>query len=161
MGPLTVVDPEPGVGEGAQLRDRFKEVRVQHLCSVAPIETFDVRVLIRLSWLDVVRGHAVLGTPIDEGLRREFGAVVGLYHMYAKRQALEDIVDEANGCRLVARVEDLQHTDAGAVIDRRELIEALATPGNTLKKLHIHLQTMTGLRLLIPLPPLPARARCF
>jgi hypothetical protein len=42
MGPLSVVDPEPGVGEGAQLRDGFKEVRVQHLGSTAPIEAFDV-----------------------------------------------------------------------------------------------------------------------
>lgn len=38
MRPLAVIDAEPGVGEGAQLGDRFKEVRVQHLSSVAPIE---------------------------------------------------------------------------------------------------------------------------
>lgn len=37
MGPLAVVDPEPGVGEGTPLRDRFKEVRVQHLGSVASV----------------------------------------------------------------------------------------------------------------------------
>jgi hypothetical protein len=37
MGPLGVVNSEPGVGEGAQLRDGFKEVRVQQLGSVAPI----------------------------------------------------------------------------------------------------------------------------
>jgi hypothetical protein len=47
VGPLTVVDPEPGVGEDAQLRDGFKEVRVQHLSSIAPIEALDVRVLVR------------------------------------------------------------------------------------------------------------------
>jgi len=76
MGPLAVVDPEPGVGEGAQLHDGFKEVGVQHLGSIAPIEAFNVRVLIRLPRLDVVRGHAVLGAPIDEGLRREFRAIV-------------------------------------------------------------------------------------
>jgi len=75
VGPLTVVDPEPGGGEGAQLRDKFKEVRVQHLRSIAPIEAFDVRVLIRFPRLDVVRGHAVLRAPIDEGLRGEFRAV--------------------------------------------------------------------------------------
>lgn len=76
MGPLAVVDPEPGVGEGTQLRDRLKEVRIQHLGSVAPVETFDVRVLVRLSWLDVVRGDDVFCAPVDEGLRREFGVVV-------------------------------------------------------------------------------------
>lgn len=38
MGPLAVVDPKPRVREGAQLRDGFKEVGVQHLGSIAPIE---------------------------------------------------------------------------------------------------------------------------
>ena len=76
MGPLAVVDSQPGVREGAQLRDRFKEVRVQHLGSIASIEALDVRVLVRLSWLDVVRGDAVFCAPVDEGLRGEFGAVV-------------------------------------------------------------------------------------
>ena len=74
MGPLTVVDAEPGVSEGAQLRDGFKEVRIEHLGSIAPIETFDVRVLIWLPGLDVVRRHAVLGAPVDEGLCGEFWA---------------------------------------------------------------------------------------
>ena len=76
MGPLAVVDPEPGVGKGAQLRDRLEEVRIQHLGSVASVETFDVRVLVRLSWLNVVRGDAVFRAPVDEGLRGEFWTVV-------------------------------------------------------------------------------------
>jgi len=76
VGPLTVVDPEPSVGEDAQLRDGFKEVRVQHLGSIAPIETLDIGVLVRLAWLDVVRRHAMLGAPVDEGLGGEFRAVV-------------------------------------------------------------------------------------
>ena len=75
-GPLAVVNPEPGVGESAQLRDGFKEVRVQHLGSITPIEALNVGVLVRLAWLDVVRRHTVLDAPVDERLRREFGAVV-------------------------------------------------------------------------------------
>ena len=59
---------KPRVREGAQLRDGFKEVRVQHLGSIAPIEALDVRVLIRLARLDVMRRHGVLLAPIDEGL---------------------------------------------------------------------------------------------
>jgi hypothetical protein len=86
----------------------------------------------------------------------ELGTVVGLDHVNAKRQALEDVVNEADGSRLVTRVEDLQHADAGAVIDGRELVEAPPTPGNALEKLHIHLQAMAGLRFLIALPPLPS-----
>ena len=76
MRPLLVVDPKPRAGDGAQLRDRFEEVRVQHLGPVAPIEPLDVRVLIRLAGLDIVRRDAVLGTPVDKGLRRKLGPQV-------------------------------------------------------------------------------------
>jgi hypothetical protein len=74
--PLAVVDPEPSVGEDAQLRERFKQVRVQYLGSVAAVETLDIRVLIWLPRLDVVRRHTVFGAPVNERLRREFRAVV-------------------------------------------------------------------------------------
>jgi hypothetical protein len=76
VGPLAVVNPEPSVGEGAQLRDGFEQVRVQHFGSVAPVEALDICVLIRLPRLDVVGRHTVFGAPINERLRRKFGAVV-------------------------------------------------------------------------------------
>ena len=76
MGPLAVVDPKPSVGQGAQLRQRFEEVRVQHLGPVAPIETFDIGVLARLAGLDVVHRDAVLGAPVHEGLGGELGPVI-------------------------------------------------------------------------------------
>ena len=76
MGPLAVVNPKPGVGQGAPLRDGLKEVRVQHLGSITPIEALNVGVLIWLARLDVVRGDAVLRTPIDKRLGGEFRAVV-------------------------------------------------------------------------------------
>lgn len=79
MRPLAVVDTKPRVGEGAQLCDRFEEVRVQHLSPIAPIETLDVRVLVRLTGLDVVRRHTVFCAPVDKGLRRKFGPVVDAY----------------------------------------------------------------------------------
>ena len=37
MGPLAVVDPKPSVGQGAQLRQGFEEVRVQHLGPVCGV----------------------------------------------------------------------------------------------------------------------------
>ena len=76
MGPLAVVDTKPSVGQGAQLRQGFEEVRVQHLGPVAPIETFDIGVLVRLAGLDVVHRDAVLGAPVHEGLGGELGPVV-------------------------------------------------------------------------------------
>lgn len=51
-------------------------VCVQHFGPIAPIEAFDVRILIRLARLDVVRGDAMFGAPIDEGPRRKFRPVV-------------------------------------------------------------------------------------
>ena len=76
MRALLVVNAQPLVGDGPQLGDRFEEVRVEHLGPIAPIEAFDVRVLIRLARLNVERRHAVLGTPLDKRLRRKLGAVV-------------------------------------------------------------------------------------
>jgi len=55
---------------------------------------------------------------------------------------------------LVASIADLEDADAGAIIDGRELIEARARAGNALEELHVHPQSMTRLRLLVPLPPL-------
>ena len=59
--------------------------------------------------------------------------------------------------RLVARVEDLEHADARAVVDGRELVEALPAARNALEELHIHLQAMPRLRLLVALPAPPSR----
>ena len=51
-------------------------MRIKDLGPVAPIEALDVRVLIRLAWLDVVNRHAMLRAPIHETLGGEFGAVI-------------------------------------------------------------------------------------
>ena len=76
MGPFAVVDPQPGLGQRAQFRHRLEEMRVEDLRAIRAIESFDIRVLIRLARLDVVNRRAVVGAPVDEGLRGEFGAVV-------------------------------------------------------------------------------------
>ena len=76
MGPFAVVDPQPSIRQRLKFSDRLEEMRVEHFTAKAAIEPFDVRVLIRLAGLDVVNRRAVFGTPIDEGLGREFRAVV-------------------------------------------------------------------------------------
>src|SRR5690606_20143836 len=53
-----------------------------------------------------------------------------------------------------AGVVDLEHPDTRAVVDGGELIEPLARPRDALEELHVHLQSMTGLRLLVALPAL-------
>src|SRR6187551_3155823 len=80
---------------------------------------------------DVLR----LQVPMKLGL--EFGAVVGLHDEDTKRQASEDVIDEADRGGLVARIEDLEDADACAVVDGRELIETFPAAGNALEELHI------------------------
>jgi hypothetical protein len=88
--------------------------------------------------------------PVE--LRAELGAVVRLHELDAERQAANDLVGEVDRRRLVARVVNLEHPNARAVIDGRELVEALLRPGDALEELYVHLQTVTGLRLLVALP---------
>ena len=62
--------------------------------------------------------------PVE--LRLELGAVVGLDHLDAERQLLQDVVEELDrGLLVVARV-DPQHPEPGAVVDRGELVVLLA-----------------------------------
>jgi hypothetical protein len=50
----------------------------------------------------------------------------GLDNVDAKGQTTNDFIDEANRRRLRAAVVYLQHADPSAVVDRSELVEALA-----------------------------------
>src|SRR5262245_12532461 len=88
--------------------------------------------------------------PVEMGL--EFGAVVGLNDVDAEGQSPEDVVDECDGCPLRAGVVDLEHANAGAIVDRRELVKPPTRAGNPLEKLDVHLQAMPRLRLLIARP---------
>ena len=87
----------------------------------------------------------------------ELGAVVGLHDVHAERQPPQDVVDEADRRALVAGVVDLEHANARAVVDGRELIEALSGARDPLEELHVHLQAVARLRLLVSLPALPVR----
>jgi len=90
--------------------------------------------------------------PVELGL--ELGPVVGLHDVDAKRQTPDDLVDELDGGRLIAGVVDLEHPDAGAVVDGRELVETLPGARDALEELHVHLEPVAGLLLLVALPPL-------
>ena len=54
MRPLLVVRDEPAFGQGADLRQRFEEIRIKHLGAIATVEALDKGVLIWLARLDVV-----------------------------------------------------------------------------------------------------------
>ena len=74
--PLLVVDPQPCHGQRLQLGDRLKEMGVEHLRAIAPVEPLDVGILVGLARLDVVDRHPVVGAPVDERLREKFRPVV-------------------------------------------------------------------------------------
>ena len=58
---------------------------------------------------------------------------------------------------LVAAVVDLEHPDAGAVVDGRELIQAPPGTRDALEELDVHLQPVAWLGLLVALPALFVR----
>jgi hypothetical protein len=87
---------------------------------------------------------------VEVGL--ELGALVGLDDH--EREPPPNFVDELDRRRLVAAVVDLEHPDAGAIVDGRELVEATPSAGDPLEELDVHLQPMAGLGLLVALPAL-------
>jgi len=84
----------------------------------------------------------------------ELGAVVRLDHFRTERQPRENFVDELNRGLLLAFLIELQHPEAGAIIDGRVLIVPSSSSRDPRKELHIELDAMTRFRLLIPLPSL-------
>src|SRR4030095_13951469 len=92
----------------------------------------------------------LLEMPVE--VRLEFGAIVGLNDVDAEGEPPEDVINEGDRRTLSARVEDFQHANAGAVVDRGELIEAPARARDPLEKLDVDLQTMPRLRFLVARP---------
>jgi hypothetical protein len=89
--------------------------------------------------------------------RLELSTIVGLQDQDSKGQSFSNLVQEADGRALLASIVNLQYPDTGAIIDSGELIQALARPGDALKELHVHLQAVSGLRLLVPFPAFAVR----
>src|SRR5215467_8028320 len=79
MGPLGVVDRQPGLGDRADLVEGLEEMRVEDLLTERPVEALDEGILIGLAGLDVAEPDALGRAPLDKRLRRELGAVVDPY----------------------------------------------------------------------------------
>jgi hypothetical protein len=85
------------------------------------VRALDFAVEVRRCGFDVgVRDVFVEHVPMELGL--EIGAVVGLHDLDAKRQALQDVVEELDSGLLIAARVDPQHTQPGAVVDGGELV---------------------------------------
>jgi hypothetical protein len=96
-----------------------------------------------------------LQVPVEVGL--ELCAIVRLNHEHSEGKASDDLIHEADSCLLVAGIVDLEHTDARAVIDCRELIETSLRARDSLEEFHVDLQTVSGLWLLVSIPRAPCR----
>ena len=83
-----------------------------------------------------------LDVPVEAGL--ELGTVIGLDDENPEGKPPQDLIDEPDGRGLIAGIVDLKHPDACAVIDRRELVEALLGARDPLEELHVQLQAMSG-----------------
>jgi len=99
---------------------------------------------------------AFFEVPVE--LRLKLCAIVGLHDEDAEWQPPTHFVDELDGCPLRARIKQLQHTNARAVVDRCELVEPPPRARDPLQELHVELESMARLRLFVPLPSCPIRA---
>jgi hypothetical protein len=82
----------------------------------------------------------------------KLGAVVGLDHLDPERQFGQQVVEELDGGLLIASRVDPEHSQAGAVVDGGELVEAFPGSSNGGYELDVDLDPVTGLGFLIPLP---------
>lgn len=64
------------LGHQSQLFEVIEDVCVQHIFSEFPVESFDVCVLSRLSWLDVMNFHTKGSEPLREHMSDELSSVV-------------------------------------------------------------------------------------
>jgi hypothetical protein len=85
-------------------------------------------------------------------VRLKLGAVVRLDDLDPEGKPTNDVIDEFDGCGLIAGVKNFKNSQAGTVIHRGELVEPLARPWNALQKLHVELYTVARLLFLVPLP---------
>ena len=92
----------------------------------------------------------LLQVPVEVGL--EFCAILRLDYEHSEGKPSDDLVHEADGRLLVADVVDFQHSDASAVIDGGELIEAFSGAGIPLKEFDVDLQAVPRLWLLVSMP---------
>ena len=121
------------------------------LLVVDPVRPLDLAVEMRRTRVDIdMPDVQAFDVGVEAGL--EFGAIVGLNHADAERQATPDFVEELDGRPLIAGVIDLENPDPRAIVNRRELIEAGPAPRDSLEKLHVELQPVAGLGLLVAFP---------
>ena len=77
MWPLFVVFDFPPVGGFPYFVQVAEQIQVKNFVPVRLVEPFDVRILVRLSGLNILNRHPVFFSPSDELTAEKLGAVVG------------------------------------------------------------------------------------
>lgn len=90
---LVVVDQEAPRGL-ADVVQPSKQVLIQDVFALGPVEALDVSVLIGFSRLDVLDGHAGALGPVDEGLAEELRSVIDPQDL-RQRSFAADLIEAA------------------------------------------------------------------
>jgi hypothetical protein len=68
VGPHLIVQLKPSASDLADLVEITKQIQVKHLLTVAAVEPFDERILIRFARLDVMDEYALAMPPVHKRL---------------------------------------------------------------------------------------------
>ena len=98
------------------------------------------------------RSCTYLHIPVELGT--ELRTVVRLHGLHSEGQARQHIIHKVTGILLVVALVDLEHSQACAIIDRRELEVAFALARDGLQELGINLEAVARQRLFIAAPTL-------
>lgn len=79
--PLLVVFEHPGPAHFPHLIKAAEQLGVQHIGSIAAVETLDECILVRLPRLDVIDHHVMLLTPVYEDRPEELRTVIRPQHI--------------------------------------------------------------------------------
>jgi hypothetical protein len=130
VGPLMVVRQKPLLADGTDLFDRRKEVGVEDLLPIGPVEAFDVGIPVRLARLNVVDADTTRGTPLDKDVRHKLRPVVDADRVWTameRHQFSQDARHTGGGQRranlqcqglAIAFVDQCHHPKPAAVIQR-------------------------------------------
>src|SRR5215470_1049531 len=145
------------VVEGLPLGESRREIDVVRVAQelvelllIGAMRALDLAVELRRAGLDVHVPDTLVGEmPVEEGL--ELLPAIRAHRVDAKRELLDDVVEERDRVLLrVARV-DLEGPHPGGVVDRRVLVaaDALAALALQRQELHVDLDVMAGDLLLM------------
>lgn len=83
-----VVFQHPGPADLPDLVQVPEQPGIQHFLPVAAVEALNIRILVRLAWLDVIQQDAVVSAPVRKRFTQELRAVIPVEYMgFADRRS--------------------------------------------------------------------------